>query len=173
MKTQTAVVKAQPSTRENLKLAGIFLFLIIAATMMSTLSGFNGVEWVRWFMGGFMIIFGGLKLVGIEVFLKVFPLYDLIAKKFPPYKYIYSMLQVFLGMLYILGIFSVFRNLLTIACGLSGLIGMVQIVSDRGAIKLSYLGTIIKLRYSTVTLIENSIMVILGFTMLVAEIAFM
>lgn len=170
MKQQTAVVKAEPSRKENAKLIGIFVFLILSATLMGTLDGFNGLEWIRWFMGGFMIIFGGLKLVGIEVFIKVFPLYDLIAKRFPPYKYIYPLLQVFLGMLFIAGIFIMFRDIATILIGLSGLIGMIQIVSRRGPIRLSYLGTILRLRFSTVTLLENTIMVTLGILMLVAEL---
>lgn len=171
MKQQTAVVKAEPSRKENAKLIAIFVFLIVSATVMGTLDGFNILEWIRWFMGGFMIIFGGLKLLGIEVFIKVFPLYDLIAKRIRPYKYLYPLLQVFLGMLFLAGIFTLFRDIVTIAIGLSGLIGMIQIVSKRGPIRLSYLGTIIRLRFSTVTLLENSIMVVLGILMLIAEFA--
>lgn len=170
MQKQTAVVKAVPSRKENAKLAGIFLFLIISATLMSTLNSFNGIEWIRWFMGGLMIIFGGLKLLGIEVFIKVFPLYDLIAKRFAPYKYIYPLLQVLLGMFFIMGAWPAIRNVTTIVIGLSGLIGMIQVVSRRGAIRLSYLGTILRLRFSTVTLIENTLMVGLGIIMLISEI---
>ena len=96
MHKQTAIVKAIPSKKENAKLIGIFIFLIISATLMGTLNSFNAVEWVRWFMGGLLIIFGGLKLLGIEVFIKVFPLYDLIAKRLAFYKYIYPLLQVLL-----------------------------------------------------------------------------
>ncbi len=169
MQKQTAVVKAIPSRKENAKLAGIFLFLIVAATLMSTLDSFDGLEWIRWFMGGLMIIFGGLKLLGIEVFTKVFPLYDLIAKRFAPYKYVYPLLQVLLGMFFIMGAYPVVRNILTIVVGASGLIGMIQVVSQRGAIRLSYLGTILRLRFSTVILIENTIMVCLGTIMLIAE----
>lgn len=171
MKKPTAVVQAEPNKIEYLKLIVIFVFLIASATLMSTLSGFNAVEWVRWFMGGFMIIFGGLKLMGIEVFIKVFPLYDLIAKRIRPYKYIYPLLQVMLGMLFLIGIFSTFRDVLTIIISLSGLIGMVSIISKRGAVRLSYLGTILRLRFSSVTLLENSIMTVLAIVMLIAELA--
>ena len=170
MQKQTAVVKAIPSRKENAKLIGIFIFLIISATLMSTLHSFNGLEWIRWFMGGLMIIFGGLKLVGIEVFIRVFPLYDLIAKRFAPYKYVYPLLQVLLGMFFVIGAFPAIRNLLTIIIGLSGLIGMVKVVSNRGAIRLSYLGTILRLRFSTVVLIENSLMVCLATIMLISEL---
>jgi hypothetical protein len=171
MKQQTSIVVAEPSLKENLKLVGIFVFLLTAATIMGTLDGFNLLEWIRWFMGGFMIIFGGLKLVGIEVFIKVFPLYDVIARKVPIYKYLFSLIQVFIGLLYLLGSMSYARDITTVLIGLSGFIGMTKIVSRKGHVKLSYLGTIIKLRFSTVTLIENGVMVVLALIMLIGEIA--
>lgn len=172
MQKPTAIVKAVPSRRENAKLVAIFIFLSVAATLMSTLYSFNGLEWIRWFMGGLMIMFGGFKLVGIEVFIKVFPLYDIIAKRLRPYKYAYSLLQVILGMMFITGSIPLVRNGLTIGMGLSGLVGMLQVVSKRGPIRLSYLGTIIRLRFSTVILIENTLMVCLGAIMLIAELVF-
>lgn len=169
MHKQTAVVKAIPSRKESAKLGGIFLFLIISATLMGTLNSFNAVEWIRWFMGGLLIIFGGLKLLGIEVFIKVFPLYDLIAKRVSFYKYLYPLLQVLLGMFFIAGVFGFVRDLTVIVIGLSGLIGMIQIVSKRGAIRLAYLGTILRLRFSTVVLIENTLMVCLSVIMIFSE----
>lgn len=172
MQKQTAVVQAVPSTKEYVKLGAILGFLSLSALLMSTLDGFNGIEWIRWFLGGFLIVFGGLKLMGIEVFIKVFPLYDLIAKRFPPYKYLYPLLQVFMGMLFVAGIFTVVRDLIVVMMGLSGLVGMVKIVSNRGPVRLSYVGTIIRLRFSTVTLLENTIIVFLGVIMLIAEFAF-
>lgn len=170
MEKQTAIIKAVSSRKENAKLIGIFVFLGVSATLMSSLSNFNGLEWIRWFMGGLLIVFGGFKLLGIEVFIKVFPLYDLIAKRIKLYKYIYPLLQVFLGMFFIIGAFSIIRNITTILIGMSGLIGMIHVVSRRGSIRLSYLGTILRLRFSTVILIENTLMVSFGIIMLISEI---
>lgn len=170
MQKQTAIVKAIPSKKENAKLIGIFVFLIISATLMGTLYSINAIEWIRWFMGGLMIIFGGLKLMGIEVFIKVFPLYDLIAKRIKPYRFVYPLLQVLLGMFFITGSIPLIRNSVTIIISLSGLIGMIKVVSRRGAIRLSYLGTILRLRFSTVILIENTLMVLLGMIMFFSEI---
>lgn len=171
MKTNISPMQAVSSGKENMKLAGVFLFLIAAATVMGTLDGFNGIEWIRWFMGGFMIVFGSLKLMGIEVFIKVAPLYDLIAKSFRPYKYFYPLIQVFIGILYIIGIFQIFISLVSLAFGLSSLIGMLQILARRGPIKLSYLGNIIRLRFSTVAVLENTIIVVLSTVMLITSIA--
>ena len=169
MSAKPTIVKAETTKKEYAKLTGIFLFLIIAATLMGTLDGFNAHEWLRWFMGGFMILFGSFKLMGIEVFIKVFPLYDLIAKKFKPYTYIYPLLQIFLGMLYIAGLMAVPRDLITLIMAASGGIGILKIVSARGPIKLSYLGNTIKLRYSTVSLLENTIMAVGAFILLVGN----
>ncbi len=170
MHKQTAIVKAEPSIKENAKLVGIFLFLIISATLMGAMGSINAVEWLRWFMGGLLIIFGGLKLLGIEVFIKVFPLFDLLAKRVRPYKYIYPFVQVLFGIFFIVGAWPLFRNLATIVIGLSGLIGMINVVIQRGAVRLSYLGTILRLRFSTVILIENTLMVCLSVIMLISEL---
>lgn len=171
MNTNITPTQASSSGKEKLKLAGVFLFLISAATVMGTLDGFNGLEWIRWFMGGFMVIFGGLKLVGIEVFIKVAPLYDLIAKKFKPYKYLQPLIQVFLGLMFIIGLFQVFISVVSLIFGLSSLIGMLQVLSRRGPIRLSYLGTIIGLRFSTVSVLENTIIVVLSTISLITAIA--
>jgi hypothetical protein len=169
MSANPTVIKAETTKKEYAKLTGIFLFLVIAATLMGTLDGFNAHEWLRWFMGGFMILFGSFKLMGIEVFIKVFPLYDLIAKRFKPYTYVYPLLQIFLGMLYIAGLMAVPRDIITLVMAASGGIGILKIVASRGPIKLSYLGNTIKLRYSTVSLLENTIMAVGAFILLVGS----
>lgn len=171
MKTNIAPMQASSSGKEKLKLAGIILFISMAATLMGTLDGFDGLEWIRWFMGGFMVVFGGLKLIGIEVFIKIAPLYDLIAKMFKPYKYFYPLVQVFLGMMFIIGLFQTFTATVSLVFGLSSLIGMIKILSTRGQIRLSYLGNIIGLRFSTVSIIENTIIVVLSAISLVTSIA--
>lgn len=170
MKINIAPMQAKTSAKEKLKFAGIILFISAAATVMGTLDGFNGLEWIRWFMGGFMVVFGGLKLVGIEVFIKVAPLYDLLAKKLRFYKYFYPLIQVFLGVMFIIGIFQGFTSFLALVFGLSSLIGMIKVLSRRGPIRLSYLGNIIGLRFSTVSIIENTIIVVLSAISLVTSI---
>lgn len=164
-------MQASSSGKEKLKFAAVILFISAAATVMGTLDGFNGLEWIRWFMGGFMVVFGGLKLVGIEVFIKVAPLYDLLAKKFRFYKYLYPLVQVFLGLMFIIGIFQGFTSLLALVFGLSSLVGMIKVLSRRGPIRLSYLGNIIGLRFSTVSIFENTIIVVLSSISLVTSIA--
>lgn len=171
MKKQTAVVIAEHSYKEYAKLVAIFVFLIISATTMSTLGGINVLEWLRWFMGGFMLFFGSLKLMGVETFIKVFPLYDLIAKRVRPYKYVYPFLQILLGISFFIGSFDYVRELLVVVLSISSLVGIVGIVTKRGAVRFSYLGTIIKLRFSSVVILENIIMLVASILMLIANIA--
>lgn len=172
MNKKSNVVQAVSTRKERLKFAGIIFFLMIAATLMGTLITFNIQEWLRWFLGGFMIMFAGFKLIGIEVFIRVFKLYDLIAQRFKPYTYIYPLLQAFIGMWFITGLSPVLRDVVTIGIGLSSLIGILKIVGSRGAIRLAYLGKIIRLRYSTVIIFENTTIVILGLLSLIWTIAF-
>src|SRR5690606_29058660 len=88
------VVPAESSQREYLKLGGILLLIVICATVMSTVLGFDWQEWMRWFMGGFFVIFGSFKLIGYEMFIMMFPTYDPIAKRFPLYNYFYPFIEL-------------------------------------------------------------------------------
>lgn len=169
MSSKPTVVKAEMTRREYTKFGAILLFLMIAATLMGTLNGFNAHEWLRWFMGGFMIVFGSFKLINMEVFLRVFPLYDLIAKRFKPYAYFYPLLQAGLGMVYITGLVPRLRDVVTLVIAISGGLGMMKLVAARGPVKLSYLGTTIRLRFSSVVLLENTIMAVSAFLMLVGS----
>lgn len=172
MSKNSNVVQAVSTRKERLKFAGIIFFLMIAATLMGTLITFNIQEWLRWFLGGFMIMFAGFKLIGVEVFIRVFKLYDLIAQRFKPYTYIYPLLQAFIGMWFITGLSPVLRDLVTIAIGLSSLLGILKLVGKRGPIRLAYLGKIIRLRYSTVIIFENTTIVVLTLLSLIWTIAF-
>jgi hypothetical protein len=123
-------------------------------------------------MGGFLIMFAGFKLIGVEVFIRVFPLYDIIATRVKLYTYMYPLLQAFLGMWYITGLSPRVRDVITIIFGLSSLIGIVQVVGKRGPIKLAYLGTTIRLRYSSIIIFENVIMVLGALLALISGLAF-
>lgn len=163
-----AVVES--SRKEYLKFCGILLFLALAGLVMSTLSGFNWEEWMRWFMGGFFIIFGGFKLIGYEMFILTFRGYDLIAKKHKVYAYIYPFIEVLLGGLYVLNLLPIPRDLVTIILMTVGTVGVAKAIAHKSAIQCACLGNIIKLPLTTVSLIEDLTMAVMAFIMLLATL---
>lgn len=164
------MVLPKTNAKEYAKLLGILLFLSIAALGPSTIAGFDAGEWMRWFMGGFFIVFGSFKLIGYEMFIIMFPGYDILAKKYKFYAWAYPFIEVFLGSLYVLNLMSIFRDVSTIAITAIGSIGIISAIRRSGPIQCACLGNVIRLPLSTVTLIEDLGMLIMAVVMLLSTL---
>lgn len=160
--------------REYRKLAGVFALVFICASIMSTIVGFDWQEWMRWFMGGFFIIFGSFKLIGYEAFITLFPQYNILAKRFAVYNYLYPFIELFLGFLYVANLADPLRDIATLIIFSIGTYSLLQYNSRRSntTIECACLGSVIRLPLSTVSLIEDvsmaamaAIMVISYFTL--------
>lgn len=125
---------------------------------------------MRWFMGGFFLVFGSFKLIGYENFVQMFPQYDVISQRYPIYKYLYPFIEVWLGVAYILDLVPYFRDAFTLAIMLIGAYGVAKGLAKRGNFHCACLGGIIKLPLSTVTLVEDLVMAVMAALMLLAMI---
>ena len=158
------MVVGESSFKEYLKLASIILFITAIAFFLA-----NGdmVEFLRWFMGTFFLVFACFKFIGYEVFVVMFRGYDILAKKYRPYPYMYPFIELFLGILYILDLGPNFRDLFTIVLMSIGAYGVYEQNKKRNPIKCACLGNVIKLPLSTVSLIEDVGMGVMALAMLV------
>lgn len=163
-----AMVESQTNKREYLKFGGVLLVIAVCATVMSTVLGFDWQEWMRWFMGGFFIIFGSFKLIGYEMFITMFPIYDPLARRFKLYNYAYPFIELFLGFLYVANLLEVPRDIVTIVLLGIGAYGVSRSISANNGIKCACLGNIIKLPLSSVTLFEDVLMVAMAAIMLIS-----
>jgi hypothetical protein len=158
------------SRKEYMKLFGILLFLALAGLLTSTLNGFNWEEWMRWFMGGFFIVFGSFKLISFEMFVIAFRGYDIIAKRHKVYAYFYPFLELFLGMLYIANLLAIPRDIITFAImSISGY-GIAKSLGRKERIQCACLGTVIRLPLTTVSLIENITMAAMALMILLTTL---
>jgi hypothetical protein len=164
------VVRAESSKKEYYKFAGVIGVIFLCATIMATVVGFDWAEWMRWFMGGFLVFFGSFKLIGYEMFITMFPMYDPIAKRFKYYAWGYPFLEIFLGALYCLNLVALPRDAITLFIFSVGAYGILKNLPRGGQIvHCACLGNVIKLPLSTVTLIENTSMAVMAFVMLVSS----
>lgn len=166
------MIKPVSNAREYKKLAAVFVVLIIAATVASTVVGFRLEEWMRWFMGGFFIVFGGFKMIGYEMFIFMFPSYDILGRKFRLYTYLYPFIEVSLGILYILDLLGPIRDVVTLFIMTIGAIGVFKTLATKGQIRCACLGNVIKLPLSTVTLLEDLSMAAMALIMILYRVAF-
>jgi hypothetical protein len=119
------------------------------------------------FMGLFFLGFAFFKLLNVPKFADAFSSYDLIASRWRGYALAYPFIELTLGFCYLLGLFPVATNVATIAVMGIGLVGVVRAVAKRQAIQCACLGTAFNLPMSSVTIIENSSMVLMAVAMLV------
>ena len=155
------VIHAESTRREYRKFIGLLIFLMLVATLFSTLISFHWADWLRWFIGSFLVVFGGFKLISYETFTSVFPKYDVLGSRYSWYVTFYPLLEVFLGFCYILDLFPSERNIITLLLMGISFVGIYNNQDHRGPSRDSTtLGRLFRLPLSTSLLFEDVIVVV-------------
>lgn len=130
---------------------------------------FSGMLWMRHFMAGFFIVFAFFKLLNLQGFANSYRMYDIIAAKWKAWGLIYPFVELTLGILYLINIYSFETNLATaIILGVSS-VGVIQSNLNKTKIKCACLGDVFNLPMSTVTIVEDLTMVGMAIVMLVVH----
>ena len=158
---------------EYKKLAGVFAVIVLCATTMSFVLGFDWQEWIRWFIGGYLIIFGSFKLIGYEDFITVFPDNNPLAKKFSYYNYTYPFIELFLGFLYTSNLLPMFRDTATLILLGIGAYGILrQLSNDDSRARCVCVGGVIRLQLNNICLLTTTLIAGLAGIMLVSNFIF-
>ena len=148
----------------------LLIFALITAVSLTTSWASDGVNWMSFmntFMAGFFLVFSFFKLLDLKGFAESYAMYDVVAMKVKPYGYIYPFIELGLGFAYLTGINLFITNLITIAVmGISS-VGVVASVMNKKKIQCACLGAVFNLPMSTVTIVEDALMVGMGVLMLV------
>lgn len=148
------------------------LFLVVCYVIgMASFSEWLQGDWVwrRWmgyFMGFFFIGFAFFKLLDVPKFSKAFASYDIVAAKSSAYGHVYPFIELALGLLFVTQTSLPIANGLTILVMGVGLIGVVNAVRNEREIQCACLGTAFNLPMSGVTIVENSVMLLMAVLML-------
>ncbi len=118
------------------------------------------------FMGFFFLAFAFFKLLNVPKFADAFSTYDIVAARSRGYALTYPFIEFGLGLAYLFGAYPVATNLVTVLVMGIGLIGVARAVAQRQAIRCACLGTAFNLPMSAVTIIENSVMIVMALAML-------
>jgi hypothetical protein len=137
------------------------LLVIVALTLLSACAkqvrrdDGNWMNWMHDFMGLFLVVFSMFKFFDMEGFADGFQMYDLLAKSFRPYAFIYPFIELFLG----LGYLSHWQPLLvyasTIIVMVFGSIGVFRALLKGLDIECACMGTVLHVPLSTVALVED------------------
>ena len=130
----------------------------IAGVSILTANG-NLHSGMNTFMAGFFLVFSFFKLLDIKGFANSYTMYDLLAVKVPAYGFVYPFIELALGIAFLTGFNPIFTNWATIIVMGFSSIGVIQSVLNKKKIQCACLGAVFNLPMSTVTIIEDLLMV--------------
>ncbi len=111
------------------------------------------------FMGAFFLAFSFFKLLDLQGFADNYRSYDVVAKRVPAYGYVYPFIELLLGVTYVAAFQPFATNLVTLLVMSISSVGVIQSLLNKRKIRCACLGTVFNLPMSTVTLVEDGLMV--------------
>ncbi len=147
--------------------AYISTIAIISATHQNT---FYWMQAMNVFMAGFFLTFSFFKMLDLKGFAESYSMYDIVARKVKAWGYIYAFIELALGIAYATNFKPVFINIITVVVMTISIIGVLQSVLNKRKIQCACLGEVFKLPMSTVTIIEDALMIAMGGIMLASMV---
>lgn len=146
----------------------IFVYIFsVTALVELTAENIDISRWMRHFMAGFFLTFSFFKLLNLKGFKDSYLMYDIIARKIPAWGYIYAFTELLLGIAFLINFNPIITNSVTFVVMSVSIIGVLQTVLDKKTIKCACLGDVFNLPMSTVTIIEDGLMIIMSLGMLI------
>jgi hypothetical protein len=133
----------------------ILLALLAALAHQASHAAWNAGEVMHAFMGFFLVEFSMFKFFDLEGFADGFQMYDLLAKPFRPYAYLYPFLELALGLAYLAHWNPPVVYGATLALMLFGSAGVLLALRKGLDLECACMGTVLKVPLSTVALAED------------------
>ena len=124
------------------------------------------MRWMNHFMAGFFLVFSFFKLLNLKGFAVSYAMYDIVAKKWNGWGYVYIFVELALGLAFLTEFNPILTNSITLLVMAVSLIGVVQSLLNKRKIKCACLGDVFNLPMSTITIIEDGLMIVMSGIML-------
>ena len=144
---------------------GYVTAISIVVSWQST--GINFMVFMRIFMAGFFLTFSFFKMLSLKAFAESYAMYDIVAKKFNAWGYIYAFIELGLGLSFALNLSPVVVNWVTLIVMTISILGVLESVLNKKKIQCACLGAVFNLPMSTVTIVEDAIMIAMSAAMLI------
>lgn len=147
------------------------LFLFGYITILAFIAGmqhnsFHIMKAMNIFMAGFFLSFSFFKMLDLKGFAESYAMYDIIAKKIPAWGYLYALIELLLGLAYATGFQPLFTNIVTLVVMTVSIAGVLQALLNKQKIRCACLGAVFNLPMSTITVIEDALMIIMSAAMI-------
>ena len=162
---QPEVTKSWAETYKPILL--IFGYISAISVIAAVWGGnFSGMTFMRIFMAGFFLTFSFFKMLDLKGFAESYAMYDVVAKKIPAWGYVYAFLELGLGLCFAVDFAPLYVNAFTAVLMAVSLLGVLQSVFNKKQIRCACLGAVFNLPMSTVTIIEDGLMIAMSVAML-------
>jgi hypothetical protein len=144
-----------------------FIAVLLLITLLAYgIYRFTALDFMPALMGVFFVIFALFKLLDLNGFVASYIGYDIVAKRFTSYAYLYPFIELGLGIAYLSNA-PTSINWVTLFVTVIGSIGVGRELLRKSHIKCACLGTYIKLPLTTVSLVEDVGMGIMAIILLI------
>ncbi|MEO7312725.1 MAG: MauE/DoxX family redox-associated membrane protein [Chitinophagaceae bacterium] len=140
---------------------------VISVIAANSSNGFSTMQSMRVFMAGFFLTFSFFKMLDLKGFAESYAMYDIVAKTWNNWGYLYAFIELGLGIAFAINFQPFITNIITAAVMGVSIIGVLQSVFNKRTIKCACLGAVFNLPMSTVTIIEDGLMIGMSAAMLV------
>lgn len=146
----------------------LIFFYITLTTVLIQINNqhFDLMQWMRHFMAAFFLVFSFFKLLNLKGFAESYAMYDILARRFPSWAYIYAFIELALGIGYMIDFNPIVINTVSFFVMSVSIIGVLKTVLNKQQIQCACLGDIFHLPMSIVTIIEDALMIIMAAFML-------
>lgn len=146
----------------------IFFYISLVTLLVQFVNEtFDAMQWMRHFMAGFFLVFSFFKMLNLKGFAESYVMYDVIAKRLPAWAYIYAFTELTLGIAFLINFNPIITNSVTFVVMSISIIGVLQSVLNKKKIQCACLGAVFNLPMSTVTIIEDALMIAMSGWMLI------
>lgn len=146
----------------------LIFFYITLTTVLIQINNqhFDLMQWMRHFMAAFFLVFSFFKLLNLKGFAESYAMYDILARRFPSWAYIYAFIELALGIGYLIDFNPIVINMVSFFVMSISIIGVLKTVLNKQQIQCACLGDVFHLPMSIVTIIEDALMIIMAAFML-------
>lgn len=140
--------------------------IIIVSLIRTVVSESDLKDFILNFMTGFFLVFGGFKLMDLKGFANGYADYDILAKKWRAYGFIYPFIEIGFGLLMLAGYHTIWLLIVELIVMVFSGIGVGIKILKREPFLCVCLGTFLKVPLTYVTLIEDFGMALLALILL-------
>ena len=141
----------------------VFFYILLVTLLIQYKCGvFDFQNWMRYFMAGFFLCFSFFKMLDLSGFADSYMSYDIIAKRWSEWGYVYAFIELGLGIAYSLDYCPLATNIAAFGVMTVSIVGVLQSVLNKRKIQCACLGAVFDLPMSTITIIEDALMIVMS-----------